>query len=63
MLGGGVNLLVRDEPVAGAVIRLSAPAFTDVKVDGTRVHREDSGYSIYLDDPAGNRIELATKQD
>jgi UDP-N-acetylmuramate dehydrogenase len=37
VLGGGVNLLVRDEPVAGAVIRLSAPAFTEVKVDGTRV--------------------------
>src|SRR6266545_2113131 len=34
-----------------------------IKVDGTRVHREDSGYSIYLDDPAGNRIELATAKD
>jgi predicted enzyme related to lactoylglutathione lyase len=34
-----------------------------IAVDGTRVHREDSGYSIYLDDPCGNRIELATSQD
>jgi predicted enzyme related to lactoylglutathione lyase len=34
-----------------------------VKVDGVRVHREDSGYSIYLDDPCGNRIELATSRD
>ncbi len=37
VLGGGVNLLVRDEPLAGAVIRLSAPAFTAVSVDGRRV--------------------------
>ena len=34
-----------------------------VKVEGTRVHREDSGYSIYLDDPAGNRVEIATNKD
>ena len=34
-----------------------------VRVDGVRVHREDSGYSIYLDDPCGNRIELATSRD
>jgi len=33
-----------------------------IKVQGTRVHREDSGYSIYLDDPSGNRIELATNK-
>lgn len=38
VLGGGVNLVVRDEPVAGVVIRLVAPAFTDVKVTGRRVY-------------------------
>src|SRR5205809_4798644 len=37
VLGGGVNVLVRDEPLPGAVLRLSAPAFTAVGVDGTRV--------------------------
>ncbi|HEY1375796.1 MAG TPA: UDP-N-acetylmuramate dehydrogenase [Gemmataceae bacterium] len=37
VLGGGVNLLVRDEPLAGAVVRLTAPPFTAVTVDGTRV--------------------------
>ncbi len=37
VLGGGCNLLVRDEGVRGAVLRLSAPAFTEVAVDGRRV--------------------------
>src|SRR4051812_33213497 len=37
VLGGGVNLLVRDEPIPGVVLRLSAPAFTGIAVDGTRV--------------------------
>ncbi len=37
VLGGGVNLLVRDEPLGGAVVRLTAPAFTAVTVDGPRV--------------------------
>lgn len=37
VLGGGVNLLVRDEPLPGAVLRLSAPAFTNITVDGNRV--------------------------
>src|SRR5437899_13078957 len=32
VLGGGVNLLVRDAAVPGAVLRLSAPAFTAVSV-------------------------------
>src|SRR5207244_8456809 len=27
MLGGGYNLLVRDDPVPGAAVRLDAPAF------------------------------------
>jgi len=31
MLGGGSNILVRDEGVPGMVIRLSAPAFTEIR--------------------------------
>ncbi|QJX00993.1 UDP-N-acetylmuramate dehydrogenase [Frigoriglobus tundricola] len=37
MLGGGFNLLIPDEPVRGAVVRLTAPAFTFLKRDGKRV--------------------------
>jgi UDP-N-acetylmuramate dehydrogenase len=37
VLGAGVNLVVRDEPLPGVVVRLVAPAFTDITVDGTRV--------------------------
>lgn len=37
MLGGGHNLLIRDDPVPGAVIRLTAPAFTLLEWDGKRV--------------------------
>ena len=34
MLGGGHNLLIRDEPVGGAVVRLTAEPFTFLKRDG-----------------------------
>src|SRR5437764_1355396 len=37
VLGSGCNLLVRDEGVRGAVLRLSEPAFTSVGVEGKRV--------------------------
>ena len=37
VLGVGTNLIVHDEGVRGAVVRLSAPAFTEIKVDGKRV--------------------------
>jgi len=37
VLGGGCNVLVRDEGVRGVVLRLSEPAFTQVTVDGRRV--------------------------
>jgi UDP-N-acetylmuramate dehydrogenase len=37
MLGGGFNLLVRDDPVPGAVVRLTAPAFTMIEWDGRRI--------------------------
>ena len=34
LLGGGSNILVRDEGVAGMVISLAAPAFCEITVDG-----------------------------
>jgi UDP-N-acetylmuramate dehydrogenase len=37
VLGNGCNLLVRDEGVRGAVLRLSEPAFTNVTIEGKRV--------------------------
>jgi UDP-N-acetylmuramate dehydrogenase len=37
MLGGGYNLLVRDDPVPGAVIKLSTPAFTLLEWDGKKI--------------------------
>lgn len=37
VLGGGCNILVRDEGVPGVVLRLSEPAFTHVKADGNHV--------------------------
>jgi UDP-N-acetylmuramate dehydrogenase len=38
VLGSGCNLLVRDEGVSGAVLRLSEPAFTNITVEGNRVY-------------------------
>jgi UDP-N-acetylmuramate dehydrogenase len=37
VLGGGCNILVRDEGVPGVVVRLSEPAFTQITVEGKRV--------------------------
>lgn len=37
VLGGGSNLVVRDEGVSGVVLRLNHPAFAEVKIDDTRV--------------------------
>lgn len=37
VIGGGSNVLVRDEGVRGVVVRLSAPAFTEVSGQGRRV--------------------------
>src|SRR4051794_31833113 len=45
VLGCGCNMLVRDEGVRGAVLRLSAPEFTAVSVDGPRV-RAGTGVSV-----------------
>jgi UDP-N-acetylmuramate dehydrogenase len=45
VLGGGGNILVRDEGVKGVVLRLSEPAFTQITVEGKRV-RARSGASL-----------------
>lgn len=45
VLGSGCNMLVRDEGVAGAVLRLSEPAFTQITVEGPRV-RAGTGASV-----------------
>ncbi|MCA9030154.1 MAG: UDP-N-acetylmuramate dehydrogenase [Planctomycetaceae bacterium] len=37
LLGGGSNILIRDEGVSGAVIRLASDAFRRVSVEGTTV--------------------------
>src|SRR5436190_21135025 len=37
VLGNGCNLLIRDEVVRGAVLRLTAPAFTEIAVTDRRV--------------------------
>jgi UDP-N-acetylmuramate dehydrogenase len=37
MLGGGYNLLVRDDPIPGAVVKLTAEPFTFIRRDGRRV--------------------------
>jgi UDP-N-acetylmuramate dehydrogenase len=37
LLGGGSNVLVRDEGVPGMVIRLSAPAFAETSIQGRKI--------------------------
>jgi len=37
VLGGGSNLLVRDEGITGVVLSLSGPAFSKIAVEGTKV--------------------------
>jgi UDP-N-acetylmuramate dehydrogenase len=43
MLGGGNNLLVRDDPVLGAVVRLTHAAFTMIEWDGRRITAAGGG--------------------
>jgi UDP-N-acetylmuramate dehydrogenase len=45
VLGGGCNVLVRDEGVKGAVLRLSEPAFTEIAVQEKRV-RAGTGAAV-----------------
>ncbi|MEW4489567.1 UDP-N-acetylmuramate dehydrogenase [Thalassoglobus sp. JC818] len=37
LLGGGSNVLVRDDGFAGVVIKLTGDAFSDIKTEGTRL--------------------------
>src|SRR5438105_11928057 len=46
MLGGGYNLLVRDDPVPGAVLRLAGPAFAAIETAGRTV-RAAGGAGLY----------------
>lgn len=46
MLGGGYNLLVRDRPVPGAVVRLSGPEFASIDIQGNLV-RAGGGGSLF----------------
>jgi UDP-N-acetylmuramate dehydrogenase len=45
VLGSGCNLIVRDEGVPGAVLRLSEPVFAEIVVDG-RVVRAGAGAAV-----------------
>jgi UDP-N-acetylmuramate dehydrogenase len=45
LLGGGSNVLVRDQGVAGLVIHLESPAFADVTIDG---HAVEAGAAVPL---------------
>ena len=44
---GGQEALVRELEAKG------------IKVDNTRQHGDGPGYSVYINDPSGNRIELS----
>ncbi len=58
VLGVGTSLLVSDAGVQGAVLRLSAPCFTEIKVEGTRV-RTGGGASVAAVIDAASRSGLA----
>ena len=45
VLGSGCNMLIRDEGVSGAVLRLSAPVFNEIAIEGSRV-RAGTGVSV-----------------
>ncbi len=55
LIGGGSNILVRDEGVPGVVIRLTAEAFAEVTVDGETI---TSGGGAKL----GHLISLAVRE-
>lgn len=46
MLGGGFNLLVRDEPIPGAVVRLPGDAFAGIERDG-RIVKAGGGGQLF----------------
>lgn len=43
MLGGGNNLLIRDDPIPGAVVRLTHAPFTMIEWDGKRITAAGGG--------------------
>jgi UDP-N-acetylmuramate dehydrogenase len=45
ILGGGCNVLVRDEGVKGVVLRMSEPAFTEIRVNGN-IARAGTGAAV-----------------
>lgn len=55
VLGGGSNLLVRDEGVPGMVLHLSAPAFTAISVEG-RIVRAAGGAKL------GHVVSMAIRE-
>src|SRR5260370_1072692 len=61
VLGGGCNILVRDEGVRGVVIRLSEPVFTQLGVNGRQV-RAGSGAAPPAPLSAGGPHGLAGPQ-
>jgi UDP-N-acetylmuramate dehydrogenase len=58
VLGCGCNMLIRDEGVAGAVLRLSEPIFTQITVTGKRV-RAGTGAAVSALISASARHNLA----
>lgn len=48
VLGGGGNLLVRDEGVKGVVLRLTGPAFTEVQIKGKKVRASAGALLSFL---------------
>jgi UDP-N-acetylmuramate dehydrogenase len=48
VLGGGSNLLVRDEGVSGAVLQLTDPCFSTVLIEGTKVTAGSSSLLSYV---------------
>ena len=45
VIGGGTNVLIRDEGFNGIVIHLGSSAFKNIRIDGTTI-RTGSGYSV-----------------
>jgi UDP-N-acetylmuramate dehydrogenase len=58
VLGCGCNMLVRDEGVGGAILRLTEPAFTQIDVEGSRV-RAGTGAAVSALISAAARHSLA----
>ncbi len=58
VLGSGCNMLIRDEGVSGAVLRLSAPVFNEISIEGSRV-RAGTGVAVSALISATARLGLA----